>query len=119
MAANVPAAFGAYKRHAESCLRQPIRSSVWTCMYRSGAPRPPRGRYGLLAWRALEIRRQDATTDSSARRSRSSGCVAVVANYRHYPEVKMPGFMDDAAQAALWAAVHAGGIRRRSAARLS
>ena len=26
---------------------------------------------------------------------------AVLANYRHYPQVKMPGFMDDAARAAL------------------
>jgi acetyl esterase/lipase len=29
-------------------------------------------------------------------------------NYRHYPQVKMPGFMDDAARAALWAVAHAG-----------
>ena len=28
------------------------------------------------------------------------GYVAVLPNYRHYPEVKMPGFMDDAARAA-------------------
>jgi acetyl esterase/lipase len=31
----------------------------------------------------------------------------MVPNYRHYPEVKMPGFMEDAAQAANWASVHA------------
>jgi len=37
-----------------------------------------------------------------------SGYVAVVANYRHYPQVKMPGFMDDAARAAQWAVAHAG-----------
>ena len=36
------------------------------------------------------------------------GYVAVLPNYRHYPQVKMPGFMDDAARAALWAAAHAG-----------
>jgi len=34
-------------------------------------------------------------------------CVAVVANYRLYPAVKMPGFMQDAARAALWACDHA------------
>jgi acetyl esterase/lipase len=34
-------------------------------------------------------------------------CVAVLPNYRHYPEVNMPGFMSDAAQAARWALVHA------------
>jgi acetyl esterase/lipase len=37
-----------------------------------------------------------------------SGCVVMVANYRRYPQVKMPGFMDDAARAAQWAAAHAG-----------
>jgi len=36
------------------------------------------------------------------------GCVAVLANYRHYPQVKMPGFMDDAARAVRWAQAHAG-----------
>jgi acetyl esterase/lipase len=36
------------------------------------------------------------------------GYVAVLPNYRHYPDVKMPGFMDDAARAALWAAAHCG-----------
>jgi acetyl esterase/lipase len=35
------------------------------------------------------------------------GYVAVVANYRLYPQVKLPGFMDDAAHAALWASAHA------------
>ncbi len=35
-------------------------------------------------------------------------CVAVLPNYRHYPEVQMAGFMEDAARAALWAAAHAG-----------
>jgi len=37
-----------------------------------------------------------------------SGFNAVLPNYRHYPQVKMPGFMDDAARAALWSAAHAG-----------
>lgn len=36
------------------------------------------------------------------------GCVAVLPNYRLYPEVRMPGFMEDAARAARWAALHAG-----------
>jgi len=35
------------------------------------------------------------------------GCVAVLANYRHYPHVKMPGFMDDAARAVRWTQAHA------------
>jgi acetyl esterase/lipase len=36
-----------------------------------------------------------------------SGYAAVLPNYRHYPQVLMPGFMEDAARAALWAAEHA------------
>lgn len=35
------------------------------------------------------------------------GCVAVVPNYRHYPQVKMSGFLADAATAARWALEHA------------
>jgi len=34
------------------------------------------------------------------------GCIAVLPNYRHYPEVKLAGFMADAAAAGLWAAEH-------------
>ena len=37
----------------------------------------------------------------------SAGMIAVLPNYRHYPHVKMPGFMQDAARAAAWAAAHA------------
>jgi acetyl esterase/lipase len=37
-----------------------------------------------------------------------AGYVTAVANYRHFPQVKMPGFMDDAARAASWAVAHAG-----------
>jgi acetyl esterase/lipase len=36
------------------------------------------------------------------------GCIAILPNYRHYPQVKMPGFMSDAAQAVLWACARAG-----------
>ncbi len=39
-----------------------------------------------------------------------SGYAAVLPNYRHYPQVLMPGFMEDAAQAALWAAEHASAL---------
>ena len=35
------------------------------------------------------------------------GFIAVLPNYRHYPRVKLAGFMDDAAHAALWAADNA------------
>jgi acetyl esterase/lipase len=35
------------------------------------------------------------------------GAVAILPNYRHYPSVRMPGFMQDAARAASWAAAYA------------
>lgn len=35
------------------------------------------------------------------------GYVAVLPNYRHYPEVKLEGFMEDAARAVGWAVLHA------------
>src|SRR5947209_17939846 len=35
------------------------------------------------------------------------GCVVVLPNYRHYPNVKLAGFMQDAAEAAAWAVKHA------------
>ncbi len=35
------------------------------------------------------------------------GYVAVLPNYRHYPQVKMAGFMQDAAAAVVWAHTHA------------
>jgi len=39
------------------------------------------------------------------------GLVTVVANYRMYPQVKLAGFMADAARAAAWAALHAAEYR--------
>jgi acetyl esterase/lipase len=35
------------------------------------------------------------------------GYVAILPNYRHYPQVKMPGFMQDSARAAAWALTYA------------
>lgn len=37
----------------------------------------------------------------------ASGCVAVIADYRLYPEVRFPAFVDDAALAVRWARDHA------------
>jgi acetyl esterase/lipase len=44
------------------------------------------------------------------------GIVAVVPDYRHYPQVRFPGFIEDAAQAVAWTRTHAlqiGGDPRR------
>lgn len=53
-------------------------------------------------------RRQDYNWVGRALASR--GFVAVVADYRLYPEVKYPGFLEDGAQAVRWAVDHAAGF---------
>jgi acetyl esterase/lipase len=114
IAANLPAAFGPYKRHAniaygpdpQHCLDvyqpdQAVTAFRPVVVFWHGG----RWRYGDKA----DYRFVGAALAES-------GYVAVVANYRHYPQVKMPGFMSDAAQAALWAVAHAqefGGDRER------
>ncbi len=38
----------------------------------------------------------------------AQGFVAIIPDYRLYPEVRFPGFLQDAAQAVAWARIHAG-----------
>jgi acetyl esterase/lipase len=113
-AANAPAAFGSYKRHANIAYgpNPQQRLDVYAPESAAVSPRPVvvfwhggRWRYGdKIDYRFVGVALAE------------SGYVTVVANYRHYPEVKMAGFMQDAALAALWAAAHAdeyGGGRDR------
>jgi acetyl esterase/lipase len=106
LAANVPAAFGPYIRHAniaygadpQQCL------DVYVPDKAVAVPRPV-----VVFWHGGRWSFGDkADYRFVGAALAESGYVAVVANYRHYPQVKMPGFMDDAAQAALWAVAHAG-----------
>ena len=104
-AANAPTAFGAYQRHGDIAYgvdpRQ--RLDVYVPTKQPGAARPlivfwhggrwsfgDKGDYRFVGAALAEL-----------------GCSAVLPNYRHYPQVKMPGFMADAAQAARWAFAHA------------
>jgi acetyl esterase/lipase len=114
LAANVLAAFGPYVRHvniAYGADRQ-HRLDVYV-------PDPPAGipRAVVVFWHGGRWRFGDkADYRFVGAALAQSGYVAVVANYRHYPQVKMPGFMSDAAQAASWALAHAeefGGDRER------
>ena len=108
-AANVPAAFGPYRRSSD--LR-----------YGTG----PRQRLDVYVPEAQETKQQGAAQPlivfwhggrweyGDKREYRfvgaalaGLGCVAVLPNYRHYPRVKLQGFMADASQAALWAMAHA------------
>jgi acetyl esterase/lipase len=105
LAANVPAVFGAYSRRSNVAYgSDPMqRLDVYVPDKSAAAPRPlivfwhggrwsfgDKGDYRFVGAALAEL-----------------GYVAVLPNYRHYPQVKMPGFMDDAAHAARWAAAHA------------
>jgi acetyl esterase/lipase len=113
-AANVPAAFGSYKRHANLAYGSDPqhRLDVYVPDQAAGVPRPV-----VLFWHGGRWSFGDKSDYRFVGAALAeAGYVAVVANYRHYPQVKMPGFMDDAAQAALWTAAHAhefGGDRER------
>jgi acetyl esterase/lipase len=104
LAVNVPAAFGSYKRHANIAYGPDPRQRLDVYVPQSAAlePRPV-----VVFWHGGRWRFGDKTDYRFVGAALAeSGYVAVVANYRHYPQVKMPGFLSDAAQAALWAAAH-------------
>jgi acetyl esterase/lipase len=105
LAANVPAAFGSYKRHANIAYGpDPLqRLDVYVPESAALEPRPV-----VVFWHGGRWREGDkADYRFVGAALAESGYVVLVANYRHYPQVKMPGFMHDAALAALWAATHA------------
>jgi acetyl esterase/lipase len=113
LAANAPAIFGPYKRHANIAYGADPqhRLDVYVPQQASGVPRAV-----VVFWHGGRWRFGDkADYRFVGAALAESGYVAVVANYRHYPQVKLPGFMDDAARAALWAAAHADefGVDRR------
>jgi acetyl esterase/lipase len=113
-AANAPAAFGSYRRHTNIAYgpEPQQRLDVYVPASAAVIPRPV-----VVFWHGGRWRYGDKADYRFVGAALSeSGYLTVVANYRHYPQVKMPGFMQDAAQAALWAAAHAeeyGGDRDR------
>jgi acetyl esterase/lipase len=106
VAANVPAVFGSYRRRADVGFG-PLpqhRLDIYTPAATSPGPRPL-----VVFWyggRWTNGDKEEYRFVGAALASR--GVVAVLPNYRHYPEVKMPGFMADAALAVAWAHAHAG-----------
>ena len=106
MAANVPAAFGAYRRHANiSYGADPQhRLDVYVPDQASAGPRPL-----VVFWHGGRWKFGDKADYRFVGAALAElGYGAVLPNYRHYPNVKMAGFMDDAARAGEWAAGHAG-----------
>jgi acetyl esterase/lipase len=105
LAANVPAAFGAYQRHANLIYGPDPqhRLDVYLPDKRSSAaPRPL-----VVFWHGGRWRFGDKADYRFVGAALAElGCVAIVANYRHYPSVKLAGFMGDAARTAQWAQAH-------------
>lgn len=105
VAANLPASLGAYVRHPDISYGDAPqqRLDVYVPTRPAQASRPlvvfwhggrwtfgDKNEYRFVAEALCEI-----------------DCVAVLPNYRHYPLVRLAGFMDDAARAARWGAAHA------------
>jgi acetyl esterase/lipase len=114
MAANVSTVFGAYRRHADiaygSHPRQrldvyvPDAAAAATGMAAAtGGSRPM-----VVFWHGGRWSFGDKAKYRFVGASLAElGYVAVLPNYRLYPEVKLAGFMEDAAHAGRWAAGHA------------
>jgi acetyl esterase/lipase len=104
MAANVPAVFGSYRRHTN--LRYGAepqhRLDVYVPDKASPGPRPL-----VVFWHGGRWSFGDKSDYRFVGAALAElGYVTIMPNYRLYPEVKMPGFMDDAARAASWASAH-------------
>ena len=104
LAVNIPAAFGEYTRHADLSYGpgEAHQLDVYEPTTPSSGPRPL-----VVFWYGGRW----TTGDKSDYRFvgaalAGAGYVVVVPNYRHFPEVKLAGFMADAAEAAQWAAEH-------------
>jgi acetyl esterase/lipase len=106
LAANVPAAFGSYKRQADIAYGsdRERRLDVYIPGKPATAPRAL-----VVFWHGGRWSFGDKADYRFVGAALTElDFVAVLPNYRLYPEVRMPGFMEDAAHAALWAAAHAG-----------
>jgi acetyl esterase/lipase len=104
LAANVPAAFGPYQRYGDIPYGTLTQQRLDVYVPNSAPPRAM-----VIFWHGGRWSFGDKSDYRFVGAALANlGVVAVLPNYRHYPEVKMPGFMDDAAGAALWAAAHAG-----------
>ncbi len=106
-AANAPSVFGAYTRHTNLAYGADPQQRVDVYV----PDRPSKGvaaRPVIVFWHGGRWEFGDKSDYRFVGAALAeSGYVVVIANYRHYPQVKMPGFMEDAARAAQWAATHA------------
>jgi acetyl esterase/lipase len=103
-AVNFPAVFGPYTRHADVAYgNDPQHRLDVYVPHKADAARTV-----VVFWHGGRWSYGDKSDYRFVGAALTElGCVAVLPNYRHYPQVKMPGFMDDAARAAQWAGEHA------------
>lgn len=103
LAANVPATFGDYRRIADVPYGELKQQTLDLYVPQRSAPRAV-----VIFWHGGRWEFGDKADYRFVGAALAEiGCLGVVANYRHYPSVRMAGFMEDAARAALYAADHA------------
>jgi acetyl esterase/lipase len=105
LAANLPVVFGPYARHTDIAYGDDPRHllDVYLPSAPAASPRPV-----IVFWHGGRWKFGDKADYRFVGAALTQlGCIAILPNYRLYPQVKMPGFMSDAAQAALWASERA------------
>lgn len=105
LAVNAPTIFGSYQRHADLAYGAgPQRGlDVYVPTTPAKGPRPL-----IVFWHGGRWEYGDKSDYRFVGAALAElGFVTVVPNYRHYPEVKLAGFMEDAASAACFAAMQA------------
>jgi acetyl esterase/lipase len=108
VAANAPAAFGSYRRRTNVPYGTAPQQDLDIYIPDSPSAAPPAAPRPLVVfWYGGRWTTGDKADYRFVGAALAElGFVAVLPNYRHYDQVKLPGFMDDAALAALWAAEH-------------
>lgn len=105
LAANLPTAFGAYRRHVDLTYGEERAQRLDVYVPSRPAPRP---RPIIVFWHGGRWTFGDKAQYRFVGAALAGlDCVVVLPNYRHYPEVRLAGFMDDAARSARWAAANA------------
>ncbi len=108
LAANVPALFGSYTRKSGIAYGPGPQQQLDLYL---PSVRPPGAVPLVVFWYGGRWSSGDKNDYRFVGAALADlGFAAVLPNYRHYPLVKMPGFMEDAARAALWAVAHANEI---------
>jgi acetyl esterase/lipase len=101
---NVPAAFGAYRREVDIPYGADRKHRLDIYRPTGNAPTRPL----VIFWHGGRWSSGDKVEYRFVGAALAElGYVVVLPNYRHYPEVRLRGFMEDAARALDWATEHA------------